>query len=144
MVSLKGHRVYLDASAVIYAVEGFEVYSGLESGLLAPMDRGEIQCETSELTVLEALVGPRKVGNERAEWAVRQFLTPGVSLELGPVSLEVLELAVDLRARLGFRAPDAIHLATGKLLECDLYLTGDRQWARAGVAIVDPRLVTGE
>jgi hypothetical protein len=37
MTGLKGHRVYLDASAVIYAVEGTPAFANLKMGLLRPL-----------------------------------------------------------------------------------------------------------
>jgi hypothetical protein len=41
MVSLKGRKVYLDSSAVIYAMEGLSTYSNLKVGLLIPLDNLE-------------------------------------------------------------------------------------------------------
>jgi predicted nucleic acid-binding protein len=42
----------------------------------------------------------------------------------------VLERATDLRARYGFKTPDAIHLATAIEEHVDLFLTGDTALAR--------------
>jgi hypothetical protein len=40
MVSLYGHRVYLDANTVIYAVEGLPHFANLQTGLMVPLDAG--------------------------------------------------------------------------------------------------------
>jgi len=45
---------------------------------------------------------------------------------------------IELRAQFGFKTPDAIHLATGLLAGCDLFVTGDQAWSRAGITVVDP------
>ena len=49
---------------------------------------------------------------------------------MASISDEVVERATDLRARLGLRTPDAIHLATAIMVQADCCLTGDRGMAR--------------
>ena len=50
MVSLSGHKVYLDASTVIYALEGVPQYANLHAGLLIPLDNSLFTAVTSEIT----------------------------------------------------------------------------------------------
>ncbi len=42
------------------------------------------------------------------------------------LSKEVIDRATEIRARFGFKAPDAIHLAAALESECDVFLTNDR------------------
>jgi predicted nucleic acid-binding protein len=44
-----------------------------------------------------------------------------------------------LRAQYGLKIPDAIHLATGILAGCTLFVTRDASWKKAGVAVVEPQ-----
>jgi len=137
MVSLKGHKVYLDANTIIYTLEGLEPH--LQTGLLLPLDAGDFTAVTSEIALLETIVGPRKRGDYALEQDFRAFLTPSANLAVEPITVEVLEKAIGLRAQFqGLKTPDAIHLATGILARCDLFVTGDQAWARAGVMVVDP------
>jgi predicted nucleic acid-binding protein len=53
------------------------------------------------------------------------------------VSESILEGATELRARYGFRSPDAIHLATAIDAGAAAFLTGDAQLARCGEIKVD-------
>jgi len=139
MVSLKGHRVYLDASTVIYALEGLSQYGNLKTGLLIPLDKLEFVSVTSRLTLLEALVFPLRNGDQIGEQNFRAFLTSSSHKIIEPVSDAVLEKATSLRAQyLGLKTPDAIHLATGILAGCDLFVTGDQSWSKTGVTVVDP------
>jgi predicted nucleic acid-binding protein len=138
MVSLSGHRVYLDANTIIYALEGFAQYSNLQTGLLDPLDAGAFVAVTSEITLLETVVGPRKAGKAKEEAELQAFLTSTTNLVIEPVATAVLEKAIDLRVRFGLKSPDAIHLATGILASCDLFVTRDAAWSRVGVNIVDP------
>jgi predicted nucleic acid-binding protein len=43
------------------------------------------------------------------------------------ISSAVVESATDIRAKYGFKTPDAIHLATAILERADTFLTGDAQ-----------------
>ena len=88
-------------------------------------------------TLLETVVGARKARDAGAESVFRTFLSKRSPVEVRPIDAAVLERAIDLRL-LGLKTPDAIHVATGMLEGCDVFLTRDKDWARAGVTVVDP------
>lgn len=98
MVSLTGHRVYLDANTIIFSVEGLPGYVNLKTGLLDLLDAGRFTAVTSELSLIETITGPRKAGKPKDEAAFRRFLTPSVSLHLEPLTLSVIERVIELRA----------------------------------------------
>lgn len=137
MVDLSGHRAYLDASTIIYAIE-VPSFQNLRNGLLKRLDDKQLVVVTSELALWETLIGPRKSGNTNVERLFRAFLTPSSHMIVEPITRQILEKAVDVRVQFGLKTPDAIHLATGLLTSCDMFITGDAAWARAGVQIVDP------
>ena len=69
----------------------------------------------------------------------RTFLTPSGSVAVIPISEAILEKATDLRARFpALKTPDAIHVATGILTGCDLFVTGDQAWSKTCVTAIDP------
>jgi predicted nucleic acid-binding protein len=138
VVSLRGQRAYLDANTIIYALEGFPEFANLRTGLLEPLDAGAFSAVTSELTLVETVLGPRKTGNLVAERVFRTFLTPSPQLSVEPVTLAVLEKVIDIRTRFGLKIPDAIHVATGILSGCTVFVTRDVAWARTGITVVDP------
>jgi len=70
------------------------------------------------------------------------FLRPSPNLHIEPISLPVLEKVIELRARHGLKIPDAIHLATGILAGCTVFVTCDASWAKTGVTVVEPQDVT--
>ena len=53
------------------------------------------------------------------------------------VSESIIERATELRARYGFRSPDAIHLTTAIDAAVTVFLTGDAQLARCTEVNVD-------
>ena len=44
-----------------------------------------------------------------------------------PISQQVIDEATQLRAKYGFRTPDAIHLAAAIVSGCDTFLTNDNR-----------------
>jgi predicted nucleic acid-binding protein len=78
----------------------------------------------------------REISGPEADY--RAFLTRSPNLTLQPITAVVLEKVIELRAQFGFKTPDAIHLATGLLAGCDLFVTGDQAWSWAGITVVDP------
>ena len=53
------------------------------------------------------------------------------------VTAPIIERATELRARYGFRSPDAIHLATAINEGADVFITGDAALARCTEIAVD-------
>jgi predicted nucleic acid-binding protein len=117
--------VYVDANAIIYRVERIEPYLSASAPLWDALDQGTVQVETSELTLLEVLVKPLRDGNATLVALLRAVLLGTAGLHCLPVSLQVLELAADLRAQYGLKTPDAIHAATAQVLGCACFVTND-------------------
>jgi predicted nucleic acid-binding protein len=139
MVNLTGKRVYLDTSVAIYALEGLAEFANLRAGFMEPLDRGEFTMVTSELTLLECVVFPRRQGDAAAESAFRSFLSDGPTKIIVPLSKAVIERVIDLRARFpSLRTPDSLHIATGLEFACDAFLSGDLKWQHFGIPLVDP------
>lgn len=113
-------------------------FANLKTGLLKPLDDLALTAVTSEITLAETVIGPRKSGYLATERLFRTFLTPSSHFLLEPITLAVLERVIDIRAQHGLKIADAIHLATGMLAGCDLFVTGDQAWAKTGVSVVDP------
>ena len=54
-----------------------------------------------------------------------QILQPSASLQIIPVSRDILVAAARLRAETNMKLPDAIHAATAQFTGCDQFLTND-------------------
>lgn len=126
-----GALVYIDANILIYSVERIQPYIQTLDAFWQDVSAGHAQVFTSELTVLETLVGPLKAGDTVLEMLFRQALFSSPDLRLAPVTLPILEHAARLRATLsGFKTPDAIHAATALETGCGLLLTNDPAFRR--------------
>lgn len=88
---------------------------------------GTIAVISSDLTLLETLVRPLRLGDTLLQRDLQDVLLHA-ELTLHAVTREVLFEAARLRAlRPSLRTPDSIHVATALLEGCDLFLTNDRR-----------------
>jgi predicted nucleic acid-binding protein len=116
-------RLYMDAAPLIYLVENVSPYAAvLISRLVAP----DVVQVCSDLTRLECRVKPVR-DNEPALLAAFDAYFAEVMAEIVPLSRPVIDRATELRARYGFKTPDALHLAAAIVAGCDLFLTNDHR-----------------
>jgi predicted nucleic acid-binding protein len=87
--------------------------------------QGVFEVVTSELTLLETLVGPMKKGDPSLEADYENlYLSPGIRLL--PITLPIIRVGARHRAHLSrLRTPDALHAATVGSCACTLFLTND-------------------
>ncbi len=135
-------RLYLDACTIIYLVESQPPFQAQVHARVAEL-RGSARAEivTSRLSRLEVRTRPLRAGETDLLAAYERFFDLA-DVRIAEVDAAVIERATELRARHGFRSPDAIHLATAAIAQTDLFLTGDAALARCDevkVEILSPR-----
>ncbi len=91
---------------------------------------GEFAGVISELTLMELLVKPLKLGRRDIADQYELILNDFPHLVLVPINRDVLVLAAALRARHGIKTPDAIILSTGIRSGATLAITNDMRWKR--------------
>ncbi len=116
--------VYLDANPIIYTVEKHPVYGPLLQSLWQAAQAKTIEVISSELALMETLVGPLKNGNTIQERQYEQALL-GTDMRLIPITQAILREAARLRATTKLRTPDALHAATAQQVGCVLFVTND-------------------
>jgi predicted nucleic acid-binding protein len=122
--------VYLDANGFIYSIERIDPYRAMLDILWQTVSAGQITVVTSELTLLEVLVRPLKVGDATIATLFRTVLRHTPDVQMLPITQSVLEEAAQLRATLGLKTPDAIHVATALLNGSKLFVTNDSAFRR--------------
>lgn len=121
--------IYADANVVIRLLEGdAATREPLERRLQSWRGTGRFLL-TSRLTRLECRVKPLRAG-DAGLLALYDAFFAGVEVALIEITEPILEKATELRARLDFKTPDAIHLASAIVAGADSFLTGDRSLAR--------------
>ena len=102
--------VYLDASPIIYSVEKHPVYGPLLQPLWYAAQSKTIEVVSSDLVLMESLIGPLKSGDTSLEKTYEQALL-GSEMRLLPITQSILREAARLRATTKLKTPDALHLA---------------------------------
>lgn len=115
--------VYLDACAIVYVHEGTsEVRDSVAAWLKKASGDGAVM--TSALSRLECRVKPMREHNGSVPALYDQFFLRQ-SLRILPLSDAVLDKATELRAGLGIKTPDALHLASAIIARAEVFVTGD-------------------
>jgi predicted nucleic acid-binding protein len=128
--------VYVDTPVLIYSVERYPAYWPLLQPLWIAVKGGALQVVSSELALMETLVGPLKTSDTVLAAAFEALLLSS-EMKLLPVTRPILREAANLRASFpALRTPDAIHAATALDAQVALLITNDRVFRRVPVLSV--------
>lgn len=122
----------LDASALIYLIEGKEPFATRVRNELAAASRKhpDLGAGVSRLTWLECRVAPMK-SDDNAVLAAFDAFFARADLVWVELTRDVVELAAAMRVKHGLRTPDALQAASCLQLGPDhLFLTGDAAFKR--------------
>jgi predicted nucleic acid-binding protein len=120
-----GAEVYLDTVTIIYSIETHPKYWPVLKPLWQAAAVGDVKLCSSELALLETLVGPLKHGDHVLVDAYERLFR-STDFRTLPLTQHVLRRAAKLRATVAaLRTPDALHAATAMLENCAIFLTND-------------------
>jgi predicted nucleic acid-binding protein len=123
-------RIYLDACTIIYLVEAeSRFHSVVVRRLLQYQTDPASRLLTSRLSCIECRTRPVRDNNRKLLEAYDKLFGADRML-IVEITAEVVVTATTLRARHGFKTPDAIHLASAIEEKADVFLTGDSSLAR--------------
>jgi predicted nucleic acid-binding protein len=128
--------VYIDANSVIYSVEKHPVYWPLLQPLWQAAKGQTIEIVSSDLVLMETLIGPLKAGDTALVQAYEQLFHQAQT-RLFPITQPILREAARLRATTRLKTPDALHAATARQIGCALFVTNDAGFRGiAGIPVV--------
>ena len=135
---LAGTRlIALDTSTFIYLIEKHPVFFGTVEPIFQAIDAGVVQASTSVLTLLEVLVKPLETNATALADDFRAAVAASPNLRVIDVDKSIAERAASIRADHGYRAPNAIHLATAQAAGADVFVTNDaRLRTFSGITVV--------
>jgi predicted nucleic acid-binding protein len=134
--------VYFDTNPIIYSVEKHPVYGPLLRPAWQAAKAKTIEIVSSDLALMETLVGPLKSG-DAALVNIYEQLFQQAQTRLLAITHTILREAARLRATTKLKTPDALHLATAQLAGCALFVTNDagfRSAATIAIVILDDLL----
>ena len=123
-------KPYLDACCFIYLVEGEPAWQQSVKDTLEAFGPSAVFV-TSELSRLECRTKPMR-DNNPALLARYDALFAATRMEIVPLSTAVVDRATELRAKYGFKSPDALHLAAAIESGASVFVTGDDKLERCG------------
>ena len=123
-------KVFIDTAPFIYFIEGNEnnpLYYDKVKNFLNDCYNNDVQFITSVITIEEYFVYPYRV-NETKYIALFEKLIQTLNFKIVDIDKTIAKSAAKIRAEYkGFKAMDALQLATACLFGCDLFLTNDKQ-----------------
>jgi predicted nucleic acid-binding protein len=122
---LRGKIIFLDTAPLIYFIEKNIRYIDVIKPIIALIDSQQAKGMTSTITLLEVLVLPLREGNKKLADKYKTILLSSSDLETCEISNAISERAAVIRAKYGFKTPDAIQLATAIVRKADYFLTND-------------------
>lgn len=129
LIPLQGCIVGLDTAPLIYFIEQNEVYLELVRPFFQAISQNEFQVVTSILTLTEVLVHPLRSGNIELARQYQDIILNQENVITLPVSVEVAQLAAQLRATQNLRTPDAIWIASAIQAGATFFLSNDARLA---------------
>ncbi|NGP18350.1 type II toxin-antitoxin system VapC family toxin [Devosia aurantiaca] len=136
-------HIYLDTNIIIRMFEARDhddVAKYLLDVLIASNASARSSIVTSQLALAEVLVHPIRDGNqERQEDYLWLLGEHNAWIDTVPIQASILIEAARLRATSKLKLPDAIHLATATLYQCEIFLTEDLDFrAATNIDVVRP------
>ncbi len=122
--------VFWDTAPFIYLIEGHGVFSAPVRKLVEECVRVRAQMLTSLITYIEVLTHPERLGRNDLAARYRMFLTNSENLSIYPLTVGVADECVRMRAKYGFKTPDAIQLAVARACGASVVVTNDADWKR--------------
>ena len=119
--------VYIDTAPFIYIVEGKPSLADAVDLQIQKWIDSDEDLLTSCMTLMELLVHPKRMKNRRLEAQYRLFLERLLAFPPFPITERVADQAATIRAEYGFKAPDALQLATALVAGADVFYTNDKQ-----------------
>ena len=120
-------KIFLDTAPFIYYLEKSNLYYDIMKMLMLELYEGKKKIVTSILTYEEYCVQPYKNHQKERITAFENFIKY-MGIDVLEINREIALKAAEIRAEYkGFKAMDALQLASAVISGCDLFLTNDKQ-----------------
>ena len=117
----------VDTAPIVYVLEGHPEFAPRFAPIFEALDRGRVQLAVTTVTIAEVLTGPMKRENRVLAMEYRHLLQ---SWQVVPLTVEIAEEAAYVRARYGFKLPDAVQVASARAIRPYAFVTNDLAFRR--------------
>ncbi len=126
----RNRRIALDSNIFIYQVEANHRYLPMTDMIFSALELTGLSGVTSTITMTELLVPAYRNKNEEQVDEFYALFSRYPNLEWIPTSLEIADLAAELRALHNLRTPDALQAATAVHAKATGFITNDPVFER--------------
>ena len=126
--------IYADSCIFIYLLEGSIERKAIITDIFAPKTFSSNRIAYSDLTKLECLVQPMRKGNYDL-CSKYEALLKRNELYYIPITKKIFGQATILRSKFKIKTPDALHLSSAIIGECDVFLTNDKRLKNIDVGV---------
>lgn len=124
---IESKKVFLDTAPFIYYLEKHESYYRILKSLFIDWFKKDQEMITSVLAVEEYCVNPYRIKEFERVKTFEEFIDY-MEIDVVPINEQIARKAAQIRAEYkGFKAMDALQLATAVIAGCDMFLTNDKQ-----------------
>lgn len=128
--------IHLDASVLALHAAGIPATLPLTRSLFRAMEAGEVEAQTSALSMYQLLVESYRRGEESTAARIEQLIGSIPGLRVIPLDGRIARQAAQVRAQIGGRVERSVQLATALSEGADLFLAQRSSLRRvAGMAI---------
>lgn len=120
-------KLYVDSAPLIYYVEEHVAYVEKMEYILRLVENTSLEAVSSVLTLSEVLVVPVRMGAHHLAQRYRSILMNRELCTLVSISADIAIRSASIRARYRINSPDALHIASAIVFECDAFLTNDHK-----------------
>lgn len=92
------------------------------------LQQANAQAITSIITYIELTTQSALKGNRQLVRKYRDFLSNSQNIALFPLTMDIADHVVELRAKYDFKTPDAIQLGTALACGADYVIANDKKW----------------
>jgi len=117
----------LDTSIFIYHFEENEKYLPVTEMLFAGVEDGKWNAVTSIISLLEIIVKPLQLGENRAARKYEALIMNFPNLTVVDINRDIARQAAKLRAKYGIKTPDAIQIAACSTMGAEIFICNDNR-----------------
>jgi len=121
----KYKRILVDTNLFIYLMEKNPQYFECSREVFQQIEKGQVYGITSILVLAEVLTKPLKDNNENLARSYKAAISTFPNLSVKNIDTSICITAAELRAKYGFKTPDAIFIATGIEEKAEVFITND-------------------
>ena len=128
-----GKKILVDTNIIIYLTDRVQPYEPLSRILFEMIEKGEVYCVVSIISIAEIMQGPLKKGFNKRALSVRDYLLNFPNIFCQDITIDVLDqIGEETRIKWSrLRTVDSLIIASGLKNRVNQFISNDRHFTDA-------------